>query len=132
PGIVSTHKMHRELRRNQSCLFSIARLLAGPYLLMQAYPVPSGHARIHHLMIQGMEELIARRDRPVGPRLRPTGPDEPPLAGQGRTARFECLRGLRHTRRHGGPRKRAPRPTGRFPERLVRLPPLLELLLPLL
>jgi hypothetical protein len=51
PGIVSTHKMHRQLRGDLPRLHPIARLLAGPDLLMQAHPVPGGHARIHHLVI---------------------------------------------------------------------------------
>jgi hypothetical protein len=124
--------MHRQLRSNLPRLRSIAGLLAGPDLLMQAHPLPGRHARVHHFMIQGMAELIARRDRPIGPGLGTSGPDEPPLAGQGRQACFECLGRLCESCRHGGHGKRASRHTGGFQERLVRLRQLLEVLLDIL
>jgi hypothetical protein len=79
-----------------------------------------------------MDELIARRDGPVRPGLGTTSPDEPPLAGESRQARFEHLRGLRHTRRHGGHSERAPRHTGGFQERLVHIRQLLNVLLDIL
>jgi hypothetical protein len=132
PGIASTRKMHCQLRSNLPGLHPITDFLASPDLLMQAHPVPGRYARIHHLVIQGMDELIARRNRPIGPGLGAPGPDEPPLAGQGRRARFERLGSLRYARRHGRHGKCAPGHTGSFQERLIGLRQLLEVLLDIL
>src|SRR5262249_25848259 len=74
PGVSTALKVPRQFRCDLMRPRPIAGLLAGPDLLMQAYPVPSRDARIHHLVIQGMAERIARRDRPVRPGLGATGP----------------------------------------------------------
>ena len=121
--------MDRQFRRNLPHLLPIPRLLPRPDLLMQAYPVPGRHAYVHHLVIQGMDELIARRDRPIRPRLCPPGPEKLPLARERGIARFKCLRGVRDTRGHRGHRKGAPRDTGGFQQRLVRCGQLGEVLL---
>ena len=52
PGIAVTRKMHHQLCSDLPGLRSIAGLLAGPDLLMQAYPVPGGYTRIDHLVIK--------------------------------------------------------------------------------
>ena len=86
--------MHGEFRRNRRRVGPITRFLPEADLLMQADAVPARHSGIHDLLIHGMEELITRRHRPVGPGLSAHRPHEPPLAGQGRIARFKSRVGL--------------------------------------
>ena len=92
-GVAPTDEMHRQLRGNLRRLGRIPAFLAEPDLLMQLYPAAGRHARVRHLLIETVRELVARRRRPVGPRLDAVGPNKPPLARQRAIARFDPVGG---------------------------------------
>ena len=130
--IMSALKVHGQLRGNLARLHAIARRLPGADLLMQAHPLPSRHARIHHLVVQGMPELIACGHRPVGPGLGATGRDELPMAGQSRIAPFERLGGQWYCRRHCRNGKRVSGHTGSLEQGLILARQALDMLLNIL
>src|ERR1700681_254509 len=75
-GLAPTHEMHRQLRGNLLRLGRITAFLAEPDLLMQLHPAAGRNARVRHLLIETVLELVARRRRTVGPRLDAVGPNE--------------------------------------------------------
>ena len=86
---------------------------------MQVHPAPGRYARVHHLLIQRVLELVAWRHRAVGPRLDPIGPNEPSLAGKRGIARFYPIGSSRDWRGDRGNGERAPRNTRGLKQRLV-------------
>ena len=86
---------------------------------MQMHPAPGRDARVHHLLIQRVRELVAWRRRAVGPRLDAVGPDEPPLTGKRRISRFYPIGSLRDWRGDRSNGERAPRNTRSVEQRLV-------------
>ena len=86
----------------------MAYLQSCPNALVEADPLRCRDALIEHLLIQGVDEMIAICHRTVWPGLFPARPQELPSLDQGGTSVIYVLGLLCQTLRHGGGRE--PRP----------------------
>ena len=129
PGIAATREVHRQLRGNLLRMPCIASYLAHADLLMQVHPAPGRYARVDHLVINRVLELVTRRRRAVGPGLDPIGPNERSLSGEYCVAPFNPLDGLGDRRRNRSNGKGAPRNTRGVQQHLVLFGQAIEVLL---
>src|SRR5262249_45731719 len=97
----------------------IACLQPPPDLLMPAHAPSRWHALVEGLAIQGVEELVARGHRAIGPGVRPAHPHKLSTACEGRTSLLDVLYTPAHDHGHCGHRKLPPRYAGRFEQRLL-------------
>jgi hypothetical protein len=82
-GVPPPLKVHRQLRRDVSCLDTIARFRTPTDLLVQVDTPCCGQPAVEHLLIERVHETIASRYCPVWPGLLPTRVQElaPPRQG---------------------------------------------------